>query len=402
MIGLLHPLLARAGGGDVFGGGSSGDGAGFGGSGGGGPFIFYGGGSTIGLVILVLLITFAFRTMSRGRGRRSPWRGAGGPWGGGPWGGGPWGGGGRQAPPGRPGSDQAGSESGTGWYTTGPGGTGNTGNTGSNGGSPASGDAGWTAGGGWAAGGGASDQSVPAGSGRGAGQNLGGTGGGWPGDENPEWMHDTRPAAASIPGELFPERHARAVQAESPVDVGLAAIKAHDPAFDLEQFTQQVQRVFFLVEEAWSERQPEMSRQVMADGLWQQHRGQIQGYVDGHKRNMLDYLSVSNIWPVAAHSDDRYDTITVRIVAACADYDVDDKSGRVVRGDRQVKPWEEDWTFQRSSRAETKSGGTTLGSKCPNCGAPLDVDLAGTCRYCKAPIMSGDYDWVLARISQVG
>ena len=71
---------------------------------GGGPFIFYGGGRHDRTGDLVLLITFAFRTISRGRGRRSPWRGAGGPWGGGPWGGGPWGGGGRQAPPGRPGS----------------------------------------------------------------------------------------------------------------------------------------------------------------------------------------------------------------------------------------------------------------------------------------------------------
>ena len=215
-------------------------------------------------------------------------------------------------------------------------------------------------------------------------------------------MHDNRPAAASIPGELFPESHARAVQAASPVDVGLAAIKAHDPGFELEQFTQQVQTSFFIVQEAWTERKPEMSRQVMADGLWLQHRDQVQGYIDGHRRNMLDYLTVSNIWPVAAHADDRYDTITVRIVAACADYDVDDKNGRVVRGDRQVRQWEEDWTFQRSSKAVTKEGGTALGSKCPNCGAPLDVDLAGSCRYCKAPIMSGDYDWVLARVSQVG
>ena len=224
----------------------------------------------------------------------------------------------------------------------------------------------------------------------------------WPGADGPDWMHDDRPAAASIPGELFPESHARAMQAASPVDVGLAAIKAHDPAFDLEQFTQQVQRSFFIVQEAWSERKPEMSRQVMADSIWQQHRDQIQGYINGHKRNMLDYLSVSNIWPVAAHSDSSYDTITVRIVAACADYDVDDKSGRVVRGDREVKQWAEDWTFQRSSQAVTKEGGTALATKCPNCGAPLDVDLAGLCRYCKAPIMSGQYDWVLARISQVG
>jgi len=33
--------------------------------------------------------------------------------------------------------------------------------------------------------------------------------------------------------------------------------------------------------------------------------------------------------------------------------------------------------------------------------APLDVDLSGVCSYCKAPIMSGDYDWVLARIDQL-
>ena len=181
-------------------------------------------------------------------------------------------------------------------------------------------------------------------------------------------MHDTRPAAESIAGELFPERHARAMQAASPVDVGLAAIQAHDPGFELEQFTQQVQRVFFMVQQAWSERKPETSRQVMADGLWQEQRDQIQGYVDGHRRNMLDYLAVSNIWPVAAHSDSRFDTITVRIVAACTDYDVDDQTGHVVRGDRQIQQWEEDWTFQRSSQAQTKTGGTTLGPSAPTAG----------------------------------
>jgi hypothetical protein len=390
----MHFLLARAGGGELFdgGGSSSGGGGGLGGSG-GGMFIFGGGGGAIGLVVLVLIVTLAFRTMSRGGYRRGRWGGGprgGGPWGGGgggPWSGGPWGGR-RQGPWPANSQNPPGQGSGNGGANGGPSSTG--------GGTPAGGDAGWAAGGGDAPAGG--DAGWAAG---GAGAPPGG-GAAWPGDDNPDWLHDTRPAAASIPGELFPEAHARAVQAASPVDVGLAAIKAHDPGFDLEQFTEQVQRSFFIVEEAWSDRKPEMSRQVMADSLWLQHRDQIQGYVNGHKRNMLDYLAVSNIWPVAAHSDSRYDTITVRIVAACADYDVDDRSGKVVRGDQQVKQWQEDWTFERSSQAVTKEGGTSLGAKCPNCGAPLDVDLTGTCRYCKAPIMSGEYDWVLARISQVG
>ena len=63
--------------------------------------------------------------------------------------------------------------------------------------------------------------------------------------------------------------------------------------------------------------------------------------------------------------------------------------------------WSEDWVFQRSSAATTKADGGTMQQRCPNCGAPLNLDLAGVCHYCKAPVMSGSYDWVLARIDQV-
>ena len=74
----------------------------------------------------------------------------------------------------------------------------------------------------------------------------------------------------------------------------------------------------------------------MADGLWQQHRVQIQGYIDAHKRNVLEDLAVGNLTVIAAHHEPDYDTITVRVLAACADYDVDDEHGRVIRGDKRV------------------------------------------------------------------
>jgi len=66
-----------------------------------------------------------------------------------------------------------------------------------------------------------------------------------------------------------------------------------------------------------------------------------------------------------------------------------------------MTPFQEDWVFQRSSQATTKPDGGTMDQKCPNCGAPLDLDLAGVCKYCRAPVMSGQFDWVLTRIDQV-
>jgi predicted lipid-binding transport protein (Tim44 family) len=216
-----------------------------------------------------------------------------------------------------------------------------------------------------------------------------------------EWSHADEPAISSVRGDLFPGSNPQAAAQPESSEEGLAAISAHDPNFSREAFLEEVQRTFFVVQEAWTSRKPEMSRQVMADGLWQQHRVQIQGYIDAGKRNVLEDLAVGNLTIVGAHSDASYDTITVRVLAACADYDVDDRSGRVIRGNRQVENWMEDWTFQRSSRATTPAAGGTMTQKCPNCGAPLDLDLAGVCKYCKAPISSGDYDWVLARISQL-
>lgn len=187
-----------------------------------------------------------------------------------------------------------------------------------------------------------------------------------------------------------------------PAQTGLDAIRSHDPAFDEANFLAEVQRAFFVVEQAWTELKPEMSRRVMADGLWQQHRVQIEQYVNEHKRNVLEDLSVGNATVVSTHSDESFDTIVVRFLAACADYDVNTDNHKVVRGNKRVGQWQEDWTFQRASDATTKTGGGTFSEKCPNCGAPLDVDLQGVCHFCKAPVMSGKYDWVLTRISQLG
>jgi predicted lipid-binding transport protein (Tim44 family) len=232
--------------------------------------------------------------------------------------------------------------------------------------------------------------------------NTGGVGTGPGGWAHLRYTGTTEPAIDSIQGTVFPGTHADAHAAVSPAEQGVVEIQAHDGAFDQTAFLEDVQKVFFVVEQAWTERQPTMSRQVMADGIWQQHQIKIEQYVNEQRRNVLEGLTVTDLTIVSAHSDQTYDTVTVRVLAACADYDVDDKSGKVVRGDRQVGPWREDWTFQRSSDATTKIGAGTMNSHCPNCGAPLDLDIHGVCGYCHQVIMGGKYDWVLARISQVG
>ncbi len=214
------------------------------------------------------------------------------------------------------------------------------------------------------------------------------------------WTHSDQPAMSTVRGDVFSVNPARDVAPVDDPEQGLAAIKAKDPLFDQDVFLSQVQRTFFLVEEAWTQRNSDMSRQVMADGLWQQHRFQIESYRSGGKRNVLDGLAVESITILAVHTDQNYDTIAVRILATSSDYDVDDR-GRVVRGSKNPEQWAEDWTFQRAAGATTPKAGGTMTDRCPNCGAPLSLDFSGVCKYCKALVSTGTYDWVLVRIAQV-
>jgi hypothetical protein len=94
-----------------------------------------------------------------------------------------------------------------------------------------------------------------------------------------------------------------------------------------------------------------------------------------------------------------FDDLTVRVSASCADFEVD-KENRIVFGDRTVRSFTEDWTFQRSVGVATMEKPGTLENTCPSCGAPIALNQIGECRYCKAAVTSGKFDWVVSRIEQ--
>lgn len=181
---------------------------------------------------------------------------------------------------------------------------------------------------------------------------------------------------------------------------GIAAIHAHDPAFDENVFLAQVQRLFFAVLEAWTALKPALSQGVMASLIWEQQKAQVDSYSQQGLRNVLDKLSFTSAVIAGALSTPDFDTVTVRINATSADYDVD-ASGSVIRGDAAPWDWTEDWIFQRPSTFVTGQPGTITSQSCPNCGAAVNVDITSICPFCDAAVISGKFGWLLTRIDRI-
>ena len=180
---------------------------------------------------------------------------------------------------------------------------------------------------------------------------------------------------------------------------GIAALQAADPAFAPEALWERVRVAFLALQDAWCKQNLDAGRAFLSPGAYFTWRAQLETLAAEGRRNVMEQSSVQRIEPILIVHGRVYDDITVRITAAAADFEVD-KDNRIVFGDRVVRPFTEDWTFQRSVGVATTQKPGTLENTCPNCGAPVALTQIGECRYCKAAVTSGKFDWVVSRIAQ--
>jgi predicted lipid-binding transport protein (Tim44 family) len=180
---------------------------------------------------------------------------------------------------------------------------------------------------------------------------------------------------------------------------GIAGLRAADAGFEIDAFLTRAKTGFMALQDAWCKQNLEAGRGFLSPGAYFAWRAQLETMAAEGRRDVMEGLNIRAIEPMRVVHGRVFDDLTVRIAAASADYEVD-ATGRVVFGDRSMRPFMEDWTFQRSVGVATSAKAGTLENTCPSCGAPLLLTQIGECRYCKAAVTSGKFDWVVSRIEQ--
>ncbi len=152
-----------------------------------------------------------------------------------------------------------------------------------------------------------------------------------------------------------------------------------DPAFDWEAFTARVKHIFDQIQVAWSTPDLALARPYLSDNLHATWTYWIDAYRAAALRNVTQDSRVIGMRLARVMSDSYYDAITVRVRATGLDYTVDGR-GAVVSGSKDVpREYSEYWTLIRGSATR---GTARTDKNCPKCGAPLAINMAGSCEHC--------------------
>jgi len=181
----------------------------------------------------------------------------------------------------------------------------------------------------------------------------------------------------------------------------LAEIQAKDPNFDEKHFLERISAAFMKIQEAWCAQDLHTVRPFISDGVYERFTLQIAEQKFLGLRDRMENIRIVDIGLAAVESRDQFDEISVRIDASAVDYEVSLADGKKAGGSTADTEFVEIWSFLRHRGVQTKPGQSGLiEGNCPNCGAAIEMNESANCTHCKALLRSGQYDWVLAEITQ--
>lgn len=195
------------------------------------------------------------------------------------------------------------------------------------------------------------------------------------------------------------ERNITSVKSETQIE---NEIKAHDELFNKEEIIAWSKTLFIKLQQSWTKRDWSEIRTFETNQLFEQHKSQLQGYINNNQINVMDRICINyaNLYNYRISGDK--EILVIKLNSRMQDYIIDATTKKVLRGDPKIERTNSYLlTFERKFGVKTKPGTMELNTtNCPNCGAPTQIMSSGECEYCGSIITTGEYNWCLANLER--
>lgn len=177
-------------------------------------------------------------------------------------------------------------------------------------------------------------------------------------------------------------------------------VMQNDKNFSEEKFISFTKELFVKLQNSWTARDWEPMRLFETPELFEQHKNQVQGYIDTNRINVMDRIAVNYAYLYNFKIRGEKEILEVALKSTMKDYIIDATTKQVLEGNKtEDRHTIYKLTFERTKGAQTPQETDEIKTtNCPNCGAPTKITSAGKCEYCDSIIVTGDHGWVLSNL----
>lgn len=171
-----------------------------------------------------------------------------------------------------------------------------------------------------------------------------------------------------------------------------------NPDFNLEAFKEKARTSFKEIQNAWMLQYLGKVRKWISDGMYQRFNTQFLMMKQLEQTNEISNINIHNVFVDDVETDGVFDILHVGIQYTM--YDGFESKKYTQLNDGGPSSLTEYWSFIKKSGVKEKD--IYHSNNCPKCGGQLPDDGGETarCPYCSTITYLGDYDWVLAEITQ--
>ena len=177
-------------------------------------------------------------------------------------------------------------------------------------------------------------------------------------------------------------------------------IVAIDPLFSEENFISFTKELFVKLQNAWTARDWEPMRLFETPELFEQHKSQVQGYIETNRINVMDRIAINYSYLYNFKREGEKEILEVALKSTMKDYIIDATTKELLEGSKtEDRNTLYKLTFERTLGKLTEENTDEIKTtNCPNCGAPTKITSAGKCEYCDSIILTENHGWILANL----
>jgi len=190
------------------------------------------------------------------------------------------------------------------------------------------------------------------------------------------------------------------IQSKEDLAISLAELQKRDQAFHRGQFIHKFRDAFQKIYDACFNHEIEKIQVMVSDALFEQFRCRVDEQKDAGVKFHCPQVQIEDVALSRLEADGQFDEIHLMVTGYAVEEAVDMLTGETLNAENKTQRINEFWSYIRRPSARTLSKPGLMEGSCPNCGAPIQVGQATVCPVCSSFIRSGNFDWVLSKITQ--